>query len=814
MLDDLRFALRVLWKSPGFTLAAALSLALGIGANATIFSFIDGLWFRPPAVHPAGALVRLFHVTERSPFGTFSWPDYTHFRDNAASFASLVAVGRRGGFYRSEAGQELISVNVVSPNFFTDLGIPAAAGRVFRSQDDPTATVAVLGFGFWQRRFGGDPRVVGSTIRLTRGAVTVIGVLTKEFREIDAASEVDLWLPPQSWVAAAEGGNWEEFELRGRRWMEILGVLRPGVARERADQEVQLLASRLAREFPKECRGMRAAVWSDLDYRLHLAGLTGAALAAIVILVVLISCVNVANLLMARAESRRKEIAMRLALGAGRWRIVRQLLVESLLLALAGAGVALLLAGWLIDLLPSLIRTGGPEEALPIFRLDLRVLGFLIGLSLLTGVLFGLAPALQSVRGELVGALKGERYRLLPRRVTLRDAAAVAQAALSLFLVAGAGLLVRSFVNVRTNHLGFERKNLLVVSLGAPFDGPKASLIQEEAFDRVRRLPGVRRAGYATRAPLTGPGSGIFQRVTIPGYELPPGVSHLEIRFNRISPGFFETLGTRLLRGRDFQPSDSPSAPRVAVINESMARRFWPGEDPLGKLFLTGTNVPWQVIGIVEDSPNAAIGELPQPYFYVPIAQMPHWEFTLLLETTGDPLGLATAVRGELRSLDQRLDPWTVTTFESLLRRATLRYRMTASLVGGLGLLGLLLTGVGLYGVILFGVNSRLREIGIRMALGAERGRTMRLVLRRGTRVGLAGVLIGLPLSLAAVRIIPWLLHDVTPYGYSILFGVSPYDPGVFVTASAVILGVAAAASLWPARRASTVNPVHVLREE
>ena len=810
MARDIRQALRLLWKSPVFTLAAVISLALGIGANATIFSLIDGLWLRPPAVRAAGELVHVFHVTERSAFGNFSWPEYEHFRDNASSLAGVVACGRRGGIQFTDAGLQVLSVNVVSPNFFTALGIRAEAGRVFRPEDDFSAPVAVLGYGFWQRRYGGDPGIIGRSIQVSKANFTVIGVAERRFRDLRTASDIDLWLPPQSWLGRGD------FARRSYRWMEVHGVVRRGVSIDTANREFQMLASRLEQQFPESSRGMRIAVWPDLRYRMHGAGATGAALTGIVILVVLISCVNIANLLLSRAEARRREIGIRLAIGATRWQVVRQLLAESMVLAAAGAALALLLAAWLINLLPGLFMAEPDAgSASLLLRLDLRVLLFTLGLTAATGVLFGLAPAIETARTDLVSALKAERFRFLPRHLALRDITAVVQLALSLFLLVGAGVLVKSFVKTQTDHIGFGRKNLLVVSLGAPFDEAKSRQMQAEAVELMSRLPGVKHASYATRAPLSGPGSGMFLPVTIPGYTMPPGVEHLEIKYNRVSPGFFETMGTRLLKGRDFQASDSPDAPKVAVVNEHMARRFWPGEGPIGKFIETGTKKEArQIVGIVEDAPIAAVGELAQPYFYLPVAQAHHWEFTLLVETPGDPLLVAGTVRRQLRALHEDLNPWTITTLREMIRRSTMRFRMTAALVGALGLLGFLLTGVGLYGVLSYGVASRMREIGVRMALGAQRGQTLLLVLGRGTRLGLTGVGIGLPLSLIGARVLPVLLERAGPGVHSALFRVSASDPGALVAAVLMVLAVTLVAGFWPARRASRIDPIQVLREE
>lgn len=708
----------------------------------------------------------------------------------------MVAIGGRGATVVEGQSRELHTLNLVSSNFFTALDVKPAVGRLFTPRDEANSDappVVVLGNSFWQRHYGADPDIVGKQIRIQRASevlVTVIGVLPKSFRGLATGDDRDLWFSKQDW---ARLGNVRELEQRDSRWFHILGRPAPGATEKSSNAEIATIASRMADAWPATNRDRRAVVIPDLSYRLQQAGTNGLALLGIVLLVVLISSVNVANLLLSRAGARGKEMAVRLALGASRARLIRQLMTENFLLGVVGLAVGLAIGSVLIAILPALIvQPPGIYRAID-FQFDSRVLVFSLVISIATIVFFGLAPAWMSTRPDLVAALKGEAaFGLSGRRWPLRNWLVVAEVALSMTLLASAGVLVRSFANTRTGDLGFGRKQLLLVWLAS--DHAKPALYRD-VIAHYAALPGVRSVAAAVRAPLSLSGNGMFQRVTFPDRR------EFEIKYNSVTRNFLNTMGTPLVRGRNFEERDEIAGANSVVINERLAQRFWPGQDSIGKAIMVGGK-PYRVIGVARNAPINDVGETPEPYLY--LAYWPNFEseVTFLVETQGDAISLAQAARRELKSVDAGLDPLTITTENDLIRFSAQRYQVTAELVAALGTLGLLLTAVGLYGVVSYGVSQRTRELGIRMALGADRNDTLWLVLREVAMLGLIGIAIGLPLALTATRMFSTLL-----------FGVSPWDAPAFAAALIVLSGVLITAGWLPARRATGIQPSSALRE-
>jgi len=795
MFRDLRFAFRVLASRPVFALVAALSLGLGIGANSAIFGLVDALWFRPLAVPRSSDIVRVFSVTDQDREAPFSYPEYLDLK-KAGTLREVVAIGGRGAMVVEGQSRELHTLNLVSSNFFTALDVKPAVGRLFTPQDEANSDAppaVVLGNSFWKRHYGADPNIVGKQIRIQRASgmlFTVIGVLPKSFRGLATGDDRDLWFSKQEWAGL---GNVRELEQRSSRWFHVLGRLAPGASEKSSNAEIAGIASRMAETWPETNRGRRAVVIADLRFRLQQAGTNGLALLAIVLLVVLISSVNVANLLLSRAGARGKEMAVRLALGASRARLIRQLMTENFLLGIVGLAAGLAIGSALISILPALIaQPPGLYRALD-FQFDSRVLVFSLVISIATIVFFGLAPAWMSARPDLVPALKGEAaFGLSGRRWPIRNWLVVAEVALSMTLLACAGVLVRSFANTRTGDLGFARKQLLLVVLSS--DHAKPALYRDVRA-HYAALPGVRSVAAAVRAPLSLSGNGMFQRVTSPDRQ------EYEIKYNSVSRNFLNTMGTPIVRGRNFEERDEIAGANSVVVNERMAQRFWPAEDPIGKEVVVGGK-PHRVIGVARNAPITAVGETPEPYLY--LAYWPNFEseVTFLIETQGDAIALAQAARRELKSVDARLDPLIVTTENDLIAFSAQRYQVTAELVASLGALGLLLTAVGLYGVVSYGVSQRTRELGIRMALGANRSDTLWLVLREVAMLGLIGIAIGLPLAFTATRMFSTLL-----------FGVSPWDAPAFTAAMIVLAGVLMAAGWLPARRATDIQPSFALRE-
>jgi predicted permease len=807
--QDVRYALRVLRKNVVFSAAAVLSLALGIGANTAIFSLIDGLWMRPMAVPKSNEIVRLFSTTSQNPEDTFSYPEYLTLKDQARGFQGLVARGGRGTQIPNKDGtSELHTINVVSDNFFRVVGIQPLAGRVFTPDDKDLLNheqVAVLGNSFWKRRFGSDRGIVGQQIEFQRGSqkvlFAVLGVLPETFRDINNGEDRDIWLPTQSWLRLSGTGDLQD---RGFRWFRVLGRLRPGVSIRAANAQVELIARRLASEWPATNRGRNARVVSDLSYRLELAGTKGLILLSAVLLLVLLSSVNVANLLLARGAGRAREIAVRLSLGAYRWRVVRQLMTENVVLGFAGLLGGLGLGIALIRLLPSLLVQPPALQPELNFHLDSRVLGFSVLVSLATIFFFGLAPAWGTTKLSLVAALK-ERTApadLTGRRLQPRHWLSISQISVSLVLLAGTGLMVRSFVNTRTLDYGISRKPLLDVWVWA--SGSQAPVLYREALESIREFPSAKKIAFASRAPLSLSEGGMSQLVTFPDRR-ETATQPVEIKYNSISSNYLNVMGTRLLSGRAFDQTDQTNGPAVVLISETMAHLFWGQENPIGKLvhLKSAGDHDYRIVGIVEDVPINAVGERREPYLYLPYWRNPTDRMTFVVETDGNPVSLAQPIRRKLISLSRELDPFMITTQQQLVAYSSGPYQMTAELVSTLGTLGLLLTVVGLYGVVSYGVTQRTREIGIRMALGADRSTILRFVLRELAALGILGLVLGIPLALLAAR-----------SASAMLFGVAPWDATTFCAAGALLALVLFVAGAIPARRAARIDPMVALRYE
>lgn len=804
MLRDFRHAIRVLASRPAFTLVAALSLALGIGANSAIFGLIDAMWFRPLAVPKSGEIVRVFSVTDQNKAGSLSYPEYLNFKQQATELREVVAIGGRGAYLVQGNTHQLLDLNLVSSNFFTALGVKPMLGRVFTPDDeaDPSRPIGVvLGNACWQRYFGSDPNIAGKQIRIQREndvLVTVLGVLPASFREVDNASDRDLWFSRRAW---AQLGNMEELENPSNRWFHVMGRLAPGATEKSANAQIQTIARRLGEQSPATNKDRRAVVVSDLHFRMQQAGTNGLMLLAIVFLVVMISSVNVANLLLSRGGMRGREMAVRLALGAGRWRLIQQLMAENILLGALGLLGGVALGAWILQILPALmVQPPGFYNTID-FQFDSRVLLFSLAISAVTVVFFGLAPAWKSARPDLVPALKGETAfgGSAKGRWPLRNWLVAAEVAIAMTLLVCSGVLVRSFANTRSGDIGFARNQLLLVWVTADAKAP----LYRDVISRFEAMPGVRSVAAAVRAPLSLSSNGMFQYVTLPGRPEFAAVPPFEIKYNSVTRNFLGTMGTPVVRGRGFQARDETPNATSVLINENMAQRFWPGQDPVGKTISVGSKAPrlHTVIGVVKNAPINAVGEQPEPYIY--LAYWPNFEqeVTFLIETQGDAAALAPTARRVLKSADSGLDPLTIVTENDLIHYSAQNYQMTAELAGTLGLLGLILTAVGLYGVVSYSVSQRTRELGIRMALGADREQTMGLVLREVSLLGLIGMAAGLPLALIATRLFS-----------SLLFGVGAWDVPTFIGAAVLLAAVLIAAGFLPARRATSIDPVSALR--
>jgi len=814
LLQDVRYTLRQLRRSPGFALTAIATLALGIGASSAIFCLIDGLWLHPMRVQNPGELVRIFSTTQQNPEGLFTYSEYRTLSQRTTALKSAVAVGRRGSLMpRADGTSALLLTNVVSTNFFEALGVRPMLGRSFGLGDAErlrTHPGVLLGYGFWRREFAGDRSIVGRQITLLRGRdhrtqVDVWGVLPPEFRETDNGEDRDLWMPAESWAAVAGPG---ELNAREFRWFNVLGRLASGATVAQANGQAATTAQSWVTADPAANQGRGARAVSDFRYRMDNAGTSGLVLSAIVGCVVLLAIVNVAHLLLARGLARGPEVALRISLGARRWVVARQLLVENLLLGMMGLAAGLGLAAGIAALLPRLLVS---EPAMLVsvgssvtnFHLDSRVFFLAGSLALAAMLLLALVPLSQVARPQLLPVLQaGAATRTASKTPILRRAAIWLQIAVSFALLVSTGALVRSFLNTRTQPIGLTRNQVLLAWTQEP-EAP----MRDAVVERMKALPGVERVAYAIRAPLSLSEGGIAVKTLLPSHpELRDPVS---IKFNPVSPNFLDATGTRIVRGRGITAADDAVSAPVVVINQAMAQKYWPGQDPLGQVVrLADSKVDARVVGVAENAPIVQIGEIAEPYIYVPfnlyLSRMSNMgEITFALETKQHAMSMAQPVRQVLIHTDPLLDPMMVTSLPELIRYSAGNYQMMAELVSALGFIGLALTVVGLYGFLAFRVTQRRREIGIRMALGASREATAWLVLRDTTRMAAIGLGLGLALALAAARV-----------EAAVLFGVRPLD-ALSLTGALGILAIAVAAAAWlPARRAASIEPMQALRNE
>lgn len=820
LFNDLRFAVRLLFRSPVLTIVAAVSLGLGIGANTTIFTLINEVFLAPLPMRDSFRLVSVFTTDERNrrpggglgqmlPTSRMNFADY---RDQNTVFESLVGQAFTGVSLSSGAGEpEQVGAEIVSGDYFSVLGPPMHLGRGFLPGEDGApgaAPVTVLTYGLWQRRFGSDTTLVGRTITINRRPFTVVGVTSPAFKGTNALGGPQLWVPFAMYREAATGFMRDNWDSRRALLFAITGRLKPGVTIEQATANLQTIGSSLATAFPDDNRGRSVALVPlaratvNPGFRQNLVR-AGALLMTTVGLVLLIACANVANLLLARASGRTQEIAVRLSLGASRVQLVRQLLCESLVLAMVGGAAGLLVALWARSALVAMRPPFLPENALSL-PMDARVLGFTALAAVVTGVLFGLAPALQLSKPDLALEIKdrtgqpGSR-----RRAALRHALVVGQVALSCVALATAGLFLRSLGEARQIAPGFDADKLAVLSFDLTaqgFSAESATERQRQILERVGAVPGVERVTLASVVPLSG--GGFARTVFLEGQDTSDPRAGRFVRINSIGDGYFETLGIPRVAGRELADTDRAASPPVVVINQAMARQFWPGEPAIGKRFrFFGQPALIEVVGIVRDSKVNSIGEDPQPLLYQPLRQAPEPAISLQVRAAGDPAAVLATVRGVIQQMEPQMPLVGVFTMENILQQGLWAARMGAMLLGAFGGLALVLATVGVYGVMTYAVSQRQRELGVRLALGATGGGVQMMVLRQGLTLAVVGIAIGVGAGLGVSRLVGGLLY-----------GVSTSDPLTFGAVPAVLLVVATIAIYIPARRASHVDPVEALR--
>ncbi|HTG16922.1 MAG TPA: ABC transporter permease, partial [Blastocatellia bacterium] len=755
--QDLRYGLRMLRKSPGFTLVAVLSLTLGIGANTAIFSLINTALLRPLPIAKPEQLVALNNAGSNHTFPTFSYPNYKDFRDRNAVFSDLIGYRFTPISLSHDGINERLWGYEVTGNYFAALGVNAVRGRLISSDDDaaPGASpVAVVSYKGWQQRFGGEPGIIGRDVIVNGRSYTIIGVAPQGFYGTEIIAAPDMWFPVAMQAQLEIGSKWlDDREIEN---LFVQGRLKSGVTVAQAQTALNDIALQLEREHPVENEDERVALSPPgligNAFRGPVLGFAGL-LMVVVGLVLLLACTNLANLLLARAADRRREIAVRLALGASRARLVRQLLTESLLLACGGGALGLLLAFKLVGLAVAF----KPPIDVPLtidLHMDYSVFIFACLISLATGVLFGLLPAWQATKTDLVPALKDEFSFGGYRRSWLKNSLIVFQVALSLVLLIGGGLMLRALQQAQSIDLGFTPQHAGEVSFDLRlqgYDEARGREFQKRLLDRVRALPGVQSAGIADLAPVDLHFS--RDRVFIEGQPLERLTNAPVAMVNRASPGYFQAMDTRIVQGRDFTEHDDEKASRVAIVNETFARRFWPGEDAIGKRFSQGgpESPKREVIGVVQDGKYRGLNEDPKPFFSRPMWQTYSGSTTLIVRGAADPQALVALVRDEVQQLDPHL-PLASRTLVERMNLPLLPARIAASVLGVFGLVALALAAIGIYGVMSYAVAKRTHEIGIRMALGAQRADVLKLVIGQGLTLTLIGMTIGSLAALALTR--------------------------------------------------------------
>ncbi len=801
LCQDLKYGARQLARSPGFTAVAVLTLALGIGANTALFSVVNAVLLRPLPYQQPDRIVTLWQENQK--LGTLeevSPPNFLDWQERSRSFEAMALIQPYGLDYAGDGEPESLRASLVTEGFFRALGVNPLVGRPFSPQEyqPGSSNVVVLSYGLWQRKFGGDPAIVGRVLRLDERPHTVVGVMPPEFQ-----------FPPKQEIWAPQVLTEQDRQLRGPNYYTTIARLQPGATLEQAQAEMRAIGTQLAREYPRTNAGFTVGVVPLAD---HLVGEVRPALLvllAAVGFVLLIACANVANLLIARGAERQAEFAVRAALGAGRWRLIRQMITESVLLAFMGATGGILLAFWGIDL----IRALGPSDfpRLDKVGLDATVLGFTLGLSMLTALGFGLAP------GWLLSAL-GSRQSLKESRRTasggttssmVRRGLVVAQVALALVMLIGAGLLARSFLELLNVELGFQSARVLALQVFVygnkyPSNSERLQFL-ESTLERLSALPGVEAAGATSFLPFVEAQIDIDSKYTIGGHPVPAEEEAPTVNVTIVTPGYFHALQIPLLRGRVFSASDTTDAEPVLLINEELARRHWPAGDPVGQEMTLrfGGSKPRRIVGVVGSVRHNGLQGAPLPEAFLPLRQNPFGSMTLLVRGAENPQALLPAVKSQVWAVDREMAIWSVAPMDQLISDSVAGRRFQLLLFGVLAALALVLATVGIYGVISLLTAQRTHEIGVRMALGAQPGKILGLVLRQGMTLAMLGIALGVAGALALTRFLS-----------SFLFGVTPTDLLTFTGVTLVLAIVALVASWVPARRAARVDPMVALRYE
>jgi predicted permease len=808
--QDLRYGVRQLLRSPGFSALAIVCLTLGIGANASVFSWMEGILFRPyPAV---GHQERLFAVAgtatgENEPTEV-SWPDFLDLQRSCSLCEDWFVSKITSSTFSTGDHAEVATGSIVSANYFDAIGVRPMLGRGFEAGDDvgsDSHPVVVISYQLWRNRFKSDREIIGKTQRLNNVPHTIIGVAPEGFYGTFVGRAMQFWVPA-SMEGTFEGGGYK-LEDRGARWIESYVRLNPGVSRAQAQQQISSIAARLQNDYPATNRGRGIGLWALWQTPFNHAGEllpTLEVMVAVVAFVLLIACANVGNLLLVRSFVRRHEMSVRLAIGASRVRLVRQLITEGLVLAAIGTAAGLIVAYWCRHALVLLLPKGLASEMYLPGEMDARVMAMAAGVCLLVTLIVGIIPAFPTRRLDLAGPLKAESTGVVGARgrAWMRSGLVVFQVSLSFLLLVGAALLLKSLEKIRNIDPGFTTTR--VVTTGVPlvaagYDVPRAELFQYELIDRLSALPGVESAAFARVTPL-GFATYSSTPIAVDGYKPSPD-EQPEVEYNQVGPGYLATVGIPILSGREFARTDDENAPLVAIVNRTMMMRYWGGQDPIGSRLQV--NKRWaRVVGVVADSKYESLRETPRPFFYVPLRQDFAQEPDLYIRTTQSLASLRAALAREVHALDPNLALYEMITLQEQVNRSTSPQLVAVTLISILGAIALLLAAIGLYGVLSYVVAQSTRELGLRMALGAQSTNLLRLVISRGLKLVVGGVLFGAAAGLALTRLLG-----------NFLYKVSPQDPAVFASAFVVMVSIGVTACLVPAWRASRTDPARVLRD-
>jgi len=809
-LQDLRFGLRMLRRSPGFSLLAILCLTLGIGANAAVFSWVEGILFRPyPLVSHQEQLLALTGTTrgESGPTG-ISWPDLLDLQRSSTLIDSFIVNKIMGTTLSVGDRAERMTGSIVSANYFDAIGVHPILGRGFEPGEDVGRNahpVTVISYQLWKGKYKGDPQIIGKTERLNGVIHTIVGVEPEGFYGTFVGWAMQFWVPASMEEIFEAGGY--KVEDRGARWIEAYVRLKPGATQAQAQEEISAAAKRLEAEYPETNRGCGIHLWPLWQTPFNNAGTllpTLEIMIAVVVFVLLIACANVGNLLLVRSIARRHEMTMRLAMGAGRGRLLKQLFTEGVILSAIGAGGGLLVAHWcrhaLVLLFPA---RGGVAMHLP-GEIDWRVLALSAGVCVIATLLLGLVPAMQTGKIDLAGALKADSAGVVGGggKAWVRSGLVVVQVSLSFVLLVGAGLLLQSLQRIRNTSPGFSTRGVMVTAVdlvSAGYDVQRAQNFQDELLDRVKALPGVESVAFARMTPLSY-GSFSSTPIAVEGYQ-PTPEEQPTVQYNEVGPDYFRTMGIPLVSGREFTRADDGKAALVAVVNETMAAHYWRDRSPIGERVQVKGR--WmQVVGVAKDSKYQSVREAPNPFFYVSRRQNFSRGGGLHIRTPMSPETMATVLGREVHALDPDLALYEVITLQEQVDRSTSPQQVAVTLVGVLGGLALLLAAIGLYGVMSYTVSQSTRELGLRMALGAGASNLLRLVMKRGLALTAGGVALGAAVALGLTRLLGNLLYNV-----------SPRDPLAFGSAFLVMTIAALAACFLPAWRATRTDPVQALRE-